>query len=170
MSTVPESKRVIGQRAYETQLLADRLLKTQPGELVSYEELSKIAGMDVRPGGPGYGRLGSARNIALCEGRILLEPVAGEGIKRIVPEEQAGLGPKYVSTLKRASRRRLRKLAAVEYDKLNDQQRTQHNVAASVLGCVEVFTRPKSLEKLTGAVQQATAKLPIGDTLKLFNT
>jgi len=149
-------------------MLVDRLTKLTPAEVVGYHELAKIAGMDVRPGGKGYDRLSRARLIVERESLFLLGIVPGEGVKRLVPEEQAAIANSSVTGLKRFVRRRGKRLAIVEYGKLNPTQQIQHNMAASVLGAVQLFTRPKSLEKLSGAVHEAHGKLPVGNTLSLF--
>lgn len=161
--------KAIGARTYETQLLTDRLKLLQPDEVVTYAELSRIAGMDVGRLSKGYTRLASARRITESEAGFLLGPVAGVGIKRLPVAEQAALGPQSVGRLKRFTRRSFRRMALVEYDKLDRQQQAQHNLAASVVGVVQLFTKPKSIEKLSGAVEQTAAKLPIGDTLALFH-
>ena len=163
------TKKAIGQRTYETQILADRLKQLKPSELITYDELAKLASMDVRPHSNGYGRLMSARRIAETECNFLLGVVAGEGIKRLEVEEQAAIAPNQLKTMRRRNRRALVRMSRVEYEKFTEQQRAEHNLTASVMGCVDLFTRPKSVEKLAGAVQQAAAKLPIGDTLKLFS-
>jgi hypothetical protein len=160
--------KAIGARSYETQLLADRLKNLKPAEVVSYHELATIAGMDVRPGGKGYQRLDRARHIVETESLFLIGTVAGVGVKRLEPDEQAAISDNSIGAVKRLARRRAKKLSIVEYGRLNPTQQNKHNMAASVLGVVQLFTRPKALEKLSGAVHEANGKLPVGNTLSLF--
>jgi len=161
--------KAIGSRSYETQLLVDVLKELKADEISHYELLTKTCGADVRSG-IGYARLKSARRIVEVECGFLLGVVPGVGIKRLPPDEQAAIATKHIVSLKRTTHKRLKRMALVEYDKLNQQQQQQHNTAASVLGVVAMFTTPKSLERLLGAVQQSASKLAIGDTLSLFNS
>lgn len=165
-----ESKRPVGQRSYETQLLVDRLKALEPGELITYAELSSIAGVDVHDrNGHGVSRLDTARRIVEAEAGFLVGPDPGVGIKRLTPIEQAALAVDSLTRLRRSNRKRLRRLSLVEYAKLNAEQQQKHNLAASVFGVVELFTRRKSLERISGAVEKETAKLAIGNTLALFS-
>jgi hypothetical protein len=158
---------MIHQVSYETQQLAERLKKLSKEEdyrIVPYSELSKIAGHDVQHDPKGRARLMSARKICERETMRLVGVVDGEGVKLLTVEEQASLP----GELKRFSRRSRGRLEKVQYDKLNNEQRIEHGVSASILGAVEMFGRSKSIERLRGAVKTTSEKLAIGDTLALF--
>jgi hypothetical protein len=162
---------MIHQVSYETQQLAERLKKLSKEEdyrIVPYSELSKIAGHDVQHDPKGRARLMSARKICERETMRLVGVVDGEGVKLLTVEEQASLPGVVLGKLKRFSRRSRGRLEKVQYDKLNNEQRIEHGVSASILGAVEMFGRSKSIERLRGAVKTTSEKLAIGDTLALF--
>jgi hypothetical protein len=159
--------------SYETNQLAERLKKQVAAEcydIIPYEELSNLIGRDVQKDPAAYGYLRTARAICERDTNRLVDAVAGEGIKVLTPHEQAALGAEGIARLKRFTNRRLDRMARVQYDKLEPTEKVQHNLAASVFGAVQLFSRQKSIEKLTSAVQKATDKLAIGDTLKLFSS
>jgi len=162
---------MIHKLAYETQQLVERLKKAVTKEdydVIGYAELSKIAGHDVQNSCKGRSRLSSARRICERETGRLLGIVEGVGVKLETVEEQAAEPSHMLNRLKRMSRRSRQRLEKVQYDKLGNDQKIEHGVAASVMGAVELFGRSKSLERLRGAVKTASDKLAIGDTLALF--
>lgn len=162
-------KKTVGIASYETQQLAARLKKAVESdsyEVISYGELTRIIGYDVQAEGRAY--LKSAREIVERDTGRLLGVVATEGVKLLTPEEQVAAGHDAITKTKRATSKAIKRIGRVQVDKLTPDQRLDHHVTASVLGAVHLFTSPKSVSKIEGAVQKSADKLAIGDTLKLF--
>jgi len=153
--------------SFETQQLADRLKSLQVGDIVSYEELSRLAGENVQQHSA---RLRSARKMVERDSGFLLAPIRGIGIKRIEPTEQAMIGPNAIQKARRRTNRDLFRMSLVAFDALTDEQKAAHNTAASALGAMELFTRARSLHKLAAAVGNQHERIPVADTLKLFWT
>jgi hypothetical protein len=163
-------QKTVGVASYETQQLAKRLKVAVDAEdynVIPYSELSAICGFDVQRDGRSY--LKSAREIVERDTGRLLAVVPTEGVKLATLEEQTAIAPDVVQRLKRATTKGLKRVARVQMDKLTDEQRRECHTAASVLGAVHLFTKPKSIARIESAVDKAMDKLPIGDTLKLFD-
>jgi len=154
----------------EAQMLARRLIESvehNDYELISYGVLSVIAGADVTK--EMRGCLMTARKIAERETGRLFDCIPRQGIKLLTPQEQASVSDQSMTSLKRLTKRKLWRLERVEFDKLPEEAQTRHSLAASVLGTVALFMRPKSQQKLLGAVTARNGRLAIGDTLRLFS-
>jgi len=90
---VPDGKPF--QRSAETKWLIDRLSKMEIGEIVSYQELTKVAGKDVQKT---RGPLLTARRALQVEQQMSFGCLPGIGIKRLDDEET-------VAETERSSRR-----------------------------------------------------------------
>ena len=162
--------KVIGQASIESQELFRRLKKAVDADdyaVISYGELSKLAGTDVQRDDRCY--LDTARRMAERETGRLFGTVAGEGVKLLTPDEQVAQGSDVVARIRRATKRGITRVGRVQVEKLTDDQRKEYSTNASVLGALYHFSRPKSIEKIgTAVAKQDAGKLAIGDTLKLF--
>lgn len=163
-------KKVLGVRSYETQQLVialKKLVATDNYDVLTYAELSRICGKDVQH--EGRGNLESAVRAAELETSRLFGTVFKEGVKLMTPKEQPTVATDGLVRIRRAVNRRIKRIGRVQMDKLDSEGRTQLGVAASVLGAMQMFSRPKSVEKIAHAVRQTEERLAIGETLKLFN-
>lgn len=161
----------IYQASYETQQLTERLKRLvaeENYEVIPYSELSELIDRDVQHDDAARGYLMSARRACERETNRLVDVVPGEGVKLLTPREQALLGPDAIARLRRFTRRRIGRMAKAQFDKMNNDEKLQHNLSASILGAVSLFGRSKSIETVRQAVKACADKLPIGETLKLF--
>lgn len=164
-----QRERPIGTASYETQQLADRLKKAAAAEsydVIPYSELSQIIAADVQREGRSY--LISARRIVERDTGRLFGVVLDRGVKLLEINEQAALGTDYVMRTKRLTRRAVTRLAHAQTEKMSADQLREHHTNASILGAMGLFMRPKSIAKIEDAVDKCSAKLAIGETLKLF--
>jgi hypothetical protein len=155
-----QSDRSLFQCSIETKWLIDRGRRLQVGEVVTYEELSKLIGIDVRE--EGRGALRSARNILLRDEQIVLDSVPNVGLKRSSDSEivqSAG------------AQRGVQRLTAVaDFDRLSDADKLAHNASVSALAVIKLMGKPKSVERIAASVNTAnTGSLPIARTLELFH-
>lgn len=155
------------EMSIDTRLLYERIKKMQIGDKVTYEELSALLGSDVT--GRARGHLGAARRIAEREDQIVTEAIRKVGIKRLNDSETVASGNLFRRKIRSASRRGVRRVTSVEFDRLSDADKISHNVQLSVFGAVQSITEPRRVQRLEGAVNTSnTGQLPLGKTLELF--
>jgi hypothetical protein len=156
-----------GLLAIETKIVLDRLAKAQPGETVSYEELNKLTGCDVRKR---RNVLTTSTNKLLTEQSKVFVAETGKGIRLLRNEEIPTLGTKDIARVGRIAKRSIRRLAATDYDKLSEQGKLHHNTSMTILALVQRGSTAKSLSLVEEAVGKRTSPLPVGETLKLFGS
>ena len=163
------SHSLIGQASIETRQLADFLSeeseKKDCNTVIPYDTLSEKAGVDVRDK-PNV--LQSARRIVLREKNVWYGTVRGEGIKLCTSREASGEGESGRRSIVRTANRSLRKMGTANYNELTQEEKTYHNVNASLLGAVGLMNTRSSRKRLEGAVKVSEAKISMGDMIKLF--
>ena len=72
--------------------------------------------------------------------------------------------------LRRAAKRGIDRITSVsDFDALPDAEKIRHNATISALAIVRHMARPKSVDRIAGAVNtEHTGQLPIARTLELF--
>jgi hypothetical protein len=158
------------EMTYEAQQLSAHLVEHAKAKdyetVLTYEALSRVAGCNVQER---RHILDTARRVAQREAGALFGVVAGTGIKLLEPTEQVAAGVDDVARIRRHAGRALNKARCVEYDKLSNTERVQHNMTASMLGAFRLISSKQASDKLEGAIKQTADKLPPKDMLKLFN-
>lgn len=150
----------------DARFIAQLLAKAEPGETVTYEEMSEAIGRDVRR----FARpaLYTALRQQVRESRVF-ESVPNEGYKRLTDEQvvatQAANG---LSRISRTARRTAQRVQAVNFDGLSNQSKIAHNTQLSMLGAVAQMTKPSVLLAVEQSVKQRGDCLPVGETLKLM--
>jgi hypothetical protein len=158
-------KPTITERSIDTETLVRHLRSLAVGGFSSYEELGGLIGRDVQNGARHI--LSSAMRILLREDRIVLAPVRDEGLKRLNDLEIVATGLETTARIRRLARRGARKVTAVEnYDGLPKDAQVAHNTHLSIFGAIGQFTRPRIVERLTGAVEKAQHRLPLAKLLE----
>ena len=155
----------IQEKSADTKVIEHRLRNTQPGDLVTYDELTKLLGRDVRQ----YckSNMRSARNSLIGES-IFFDCVAGEGLKRLNNEEAVRASDHYRTRARKAARRGLTHLVNVPFDSLSDESKRKHLAMSAQLGAIELFGSTKSSKRIETAVSETKTTMAIGETLKLF--
>jgi hypothetical protein len=150
----------------DTRFIDQTLGKAEPGQTITYTELSDAIGRDVRK--HARSSLMSALRMQLNEGRVF-EAIANEGYRRLTDQEiiktQAAKG---LSRISRTARKTARKVACAEFQKLSNDDKVAHNTQLSMLGAVGQMTKPKAMIAVEKAVRDKGNELPIGDTLRLM--
>lgn len=157
--------KVIPQISLESQLLIDRLAKVAEGEIITYEELSKIAGRDVQH--VARSCLMTARKRLFNEQAIYFSPVFGVGLKRCTDADKVDCGAAQSTKVRRAAKKGMKVCLSVQnFDKLNQEQKTRHNVHVSLLGAIAASMTTSKIKALTSKVEAAKDKLPLTKTLE----
>ena len=143
----------------------ERLAKAIPGEVVPYSELDALAKCDVR----------KRRNVLITPiNKLLVEQgkvfVAerGKGIRLLKNEEIPSLGNQDISRVSRIARRCIKRLAAVNFDALPDEEKVRHNTGMTILTLFQRGATQKAVKLIEETVRKQSNPLPLGETLKLF--
>ena len=158
----------IPEMSVDTRLLYQRLAELQPGETITYEALSALVGHDVQRRRQ---NLTSARNKALNEDGIVTEAVAKVGIKRLTDHDNvSGTGEALRSRVRRATGKAVRKLMAVDFAALTQEDKIRQNAELSQISALKAFAKDHYTARLEAEVKKANVgmPLPLGRTLDSF--
>lgn len=156
----------IKQISLEAQLIRDRLQTAEIGEVVTYAELTKLIGRDVRRFA--HGAISTARKHAMRNMNMVFVAVANEGLKRMNDIEIVNSVDGDIKRVRRIARRSSTKLTRVNFDSLPNEKKIDHNAKLSMLGAIGQFTQPAALTTLKKQVAETQQVLPIGKTLEAF--
>ncbi|OEU68408.1 MAG: hypothetical protein BBJ57_02265 [Desulfobacterales bacterium PC51MH44] len=159
------------KRSIFTQQIYSRLIESEPGDIISYNELEVLIGMSVQAGKStsGYGYLTTARNMCLNNDEIVFRPVTNEGLEHLVDGKLSDVGYNVIGSLRRKSKKGIKEVSAVkDFSSLSNTEKVMHNTARSVLGMFEYLTRPKKVAILEDAAEKAHKSIPFNETIKLF--
>lgn len=159
-------KRVIPQVSIDGQVLTKRLAEINPGETITYGEMSNLIGRDVRK--EGHSALVCARKYLLRDYQAVFESVMGVGLKRLVDNEIAKIGSHYLRRINKMSSRGIEKLSAVDWNNLDNESKIRHNTDMSALAVQKELSSPRKLKSIEQVVITANRRLPIGETLAIF--
>lgn len=149
--------------------IAERISAMEIDSIISYDELSGIAGADVQSAKRYW--LERARKIAESNpDPVFTESVFGIGLRRIAGGMVADVErTSTVGRIRRATRRSARRLSKVDYDKLTDDEKRAHNIAATTMGTLALFVG-RSGQLTIEKAASSTPSIDPRDTLKLFQT
>lgn len=152
----------------ETTLLVDRIKHMQPGDLFTYSDCTQLIGQDVQAEARHI--LQSARRICQREYQIVTDAERNVGIRRATDIELTSSGYRIFSGLRRAAKRGIDRVTSVaNFAALPDEEKIRHNATVSALAVIRVMAKPKSVDRIAGAVNtENTGQLPIARTLELF--
>lgn len=168
--TSPKNK-TIGERHIYTQELMKNMKKVPEGGLISYEDLTKIIGIDVRPGGAGYIYQKSARDILERDDNIVFEVVKNVGIKRMTPDEVGkSTASIYINRKKSIARRYKRRIDTVsdKFESLDQEAKIKTTLARTIIAFDSELLKSKNILKIENKVKRSTRLIGFNDTLKLF--
>lgn len=158
------TKRTVFSLSIESRELYDYMHgSARVGKVWTYEELDRAAKCDVR----GRGSLQTVRRMFLREG-IALGTVRGEGVKVLSASETVSAAVSDIRHISRTARRAMTRTTTAKYEDLSAADKVQFNTNLTVLSVFKQFSTAKSRELIQGKVEQATARLPIKETLALF--
>jgi hypothetical protein len=151
----------------ETTLLINEIKKMKHADIITYSFCNNLIGQDVQKGARHI--LSSARRICQREYQIVTDAVQNIGIRRLTDVEVTNSGIRIFSSIQRAAKRGVDRITSVDWDTLPDEEKIRHNAGISALQLIRVMARPKSIDRITSAVNtEATGQLPIARTLDLF--
>ncbi|MFH1719068.1 MAG: hypothetical protein ABIF19_17070 [Planctomycetota bacterium] len=168
MEAKTEKKRAIPELSVDVKLLYQRIAAMEPGDTISYDDLSGIVYRDIRSP-KGWALMASARRKALHDDGIVTECVTNVGVKRMDDVAIIGATPAYIKRVRRAARTSATKIGSIQdYAALSDNDRVQHDMAATALGLVLMGTAPKQLKRIEAQVRTSKSELPTAEAIKLL--
>ena len=159
-------KKTIPAISIESQKVIERLGWCEPGDFVSYQELSQIAGGDIQDGK--YFALDTGRKRLERDRSYVFATVKNEGVKRLTDEEIVRTSEIGITKVRREARRSVRKLVCVDFDTLTNVAKIKHNARLSVFGALAIVTSAKKQRLIEQAVSETKTRLDVGQTLRLF--
>lgn len=163
-----DKKRTIPEISVDTRLLYQAIQELEPDEIIEYSKLSKLIGRDVR--GAARSNLMSARKMAERDDAIVVECVQNVGIKRLTDQEiVSSVGGHARKRIRRTAGRAVRKLHAVEFDKLSTTEKIRQNAELSQLSAVKAFSGDNTTKRIEPLVTVSRMEqLAIAKTLEAF--
>lgn len=142
---------VLFQRRPETSMLID-LLKDEPiGSEVTYDELSEHIGKDVRTDGNGY--LQSAREFLKTEHNQVWGVIRAQGIKHLDDSERIELSKAEQKSARRKAKRSMRTaLAVVDYEKLDDAEKAEHQSLVATGRLFVLMAGPRGQKRIRASL------------------
>jgi hypothetical protein len=141
------AKNPVFERSKETQWLVDLLQTHLGGEkrdgLITYEELSEAAGVDVQ--GVGRGKLNRARQIILLQWSVIYGTVRGRGLQIRHVNDQLGLR---LRGAEGHMRKAVKESSCGDLQKMNRQEGIQFLAKQSQIGFIRSISRAKTTKQL----------------------
>ncbi len=149
----------------DAQTLLDVLLEMEPGDFVSYQDLSDLIGKDVQVG-EGYRALFRARTILEREEHNVVAPIPGQGVKCLTDEEMVQSGRGFIGKAGRAGARSISRVSCVKkFDELPNEKKIEHNYVLSIAGAIQHFARPKTRKQIEERIAQTRKPMSCDETL-----
>lgn len=163
----------IAQITSETIVLAGRLSRLNPGEIVTYAELANLCSLPVNSA-KFKSTLQSAKRKAERDQQILIDCVRKQGLKRLEANEMPAIGTAAIEKNRRnAGRTQRRMVHAAAKTTPTGPALTQFNMCVSVLGALREMSGRKSIEAATQLAQSSNSVVPtakvLQETLKAFS-
>ena len=162
-----KGRRTIADLSPDAIALRKRLETLNPGDTVSYADLTALIGADVQTSR--HGALYRARAILLREKSMVFAPIKGEGLKRLGDEDISRLGYAIIRRVRKAAARGMKTLACVaNFDKLSTDGQVAHNATMTMMSAFHQFSAPTRMAKIETAVRESRAAIPSGRVLEMF--
>jgi hypothetical protein len=170
MSTTVNPKHTIGQVSVDVTAIVKRLAVSQPGDVITYDELNNIV-KGKRVNGRERYVLSSARNIARRENRILFGVVSGVGLRRLNDSEISNTPRQRFRRIKSEADKTAKEIACADFSKLTPIEQRTASTALSIAGSISLFACSSSQKRLED-VTPATAvpsKVDVTELARLFS-
>ena len=149
----------------EAQLLTIRLGEMKIGEIIGYEELNRLTGMDVQRK---RFALQTAQRGLLAKG-IVFDVRYNQGLIRIDDAGKLAKSGRGLYKIRRLARHSAKiALAVDDFAALPNEQKIQHNALLSLFGAIRQCSTTKALERVRQSLAPDNGPLLFIQTLELF--
>lgn len=153
------------EMSLETRLLVDMLSQVEPGQTVTFADMTAKVGVDVSGG---YGPLQSAKKRVFNDTGAVFSSIKGVGYARLRDGEIVEDAAADRRRVHRMATRATRKLAAVDFDALTVEQRLTHNVEMTIFNAQRLLARKSSEAKIRGLASKNNEALTLARTIEAF--
>lgn len=156
------TNRTIGTTSVDAKLVYEHIKKLNPGDTVTYLQLSQIAGRNITKH---RHILETARRMALREDGIVFDCISKVGIKRLSDSEIVAV--ETVRPLKRirsAIRNGAKRINCAK--NITNDERVKANATLSLFGTLHEFSKPSAVEKVSR--EGGGVLVPVGRVLEMF--
>lgn len=144
-----QKKSIIAQVSITAKLLVIRLQKANIDEIITYEELSQLAGQDVQH--QARSAMETARRIVMKESGKVFDPVRGVGLKCLSREATIQVATTFTTKTRRLANRTKRKLDTItDPATLDAQHFAKYAMVGSVIALIKDITKEKTQKKIEG--------------------
>lgn len=155
-------KNIMAKLGIDTQVLIDTLKEIQVGGEIGYDELCSVIGRSKKDlAGP----LWAARNRLMRDLSMVFGTIRGQGLKRLSDSEKIGAASANIDGIRRAAKRGITIIQAVDTDNLEKQQVSTLNLTVSHLGILAYASSVKASGKINERVIANNGKIPLAITL-----
>lgn len=162
------SEIVINEISIYSQQLIDLLGQKEINEVVSYEEMSNLIGVDIQSA-KGRGYLSTARKRLLKDEKMVFGTIRKEGVKRLDDETVVKTaGRNYLTSMRKRGRVAYQKNTSVDYHALSDTGKIDHQCTMTILGLMNHITSRSSVHKIHQTVHEKQEEISQKETLRLL--
>lgn len=155
------------EKSADAKIIESILLDCKVGVTVTYDELSKAIGRDVRK--HALAALGTARQGVFKANKLVFGVETNVGLVRLTGEQIVASSSGKRNRITRISRKGLSELASVDFDLLDLETKREHVAASAAFGVVTMFANNSGAKKILSNVKADSKILSIGETIKLFS-
>lgn len=155
------------QMSADARLLMQHLSKTEIGQTVTYDELSRIIS---RPVSGATASLRTALKRLLRDSGMVFACVHGTGFKRLNDAEIVQDGGKATDIIRRRARRAMERQSKADFTKLTRDQQGRFTAQMSVMATVAFLTNDRQMEKIAAKSSPDVKELAVAATLAMFSS
>ena len=154
--------------AKETDIIYQRLIKAEEGDVISYEEMLTMVGRHEVDEIRGY--LATAQKRAETNHNMVFAPVTGIGMKCCDDEGKIAVAKARLEQARRQSRRSGKVAISIrDYEALSDDAKETHQRIVAGTQIVALFTSRSSLDQVVNKTKPTLLGPSKGDFKKLFS-
>jgi hypothetical protein len=146
----------------DARLLSQRLLKAESGELIKYEELTKVIG---KPIAGARGGLQTARRFALREEGLVFGVERGIGIRCLNADEIVAASVAQRKFIRNKAGRAAKELSAADYGMLTASRQLMATATMSIFLAIKSHVSDRSVQAIQ-VLGGSSKSLPIRETLE----
>lgn len=156
------------QMSSNSRFVLQRLRTAAIGETVEYSDLADAAGISI---GELHTPIATARRILLREENMVFGVIPTVGLKRLSDQEIVGTSVAVAQKVRRAARRGVKVLHAVQdFSALSQADQMRHSASVSIFAAVAEMTTERSVTKIEKAAEGKRAELPFAQILDAFRS
>lgn len=153
------------EKSADTKVIETVLKEAKIGDIITYDSISLALGRDVRV--HAIAALQTARK-AMLASNVVFGTERNVGLVRLNDTQIIDSTESDRQKIQRVGKRSLKKLGAVKFEELGNNEKLRHTTMAAQLGAISMFASKSSTNKIQSNVKPNAEVLAIGETLSIF--